>query len=707
MQKNKETNKEPYWDQFSKKIFHTGREFDPRRVSVQITVIYLLVGALWILLSDKILEMIVYDKQTLIMVSLMKGWIYVLVTGLIILSLIYSPLKKIKADEQRMMESYQELTATYEELEAAHEEITASEEELRQQFDSLMESQKQLAESEERHRLISEATNDGIWDEQDDQRYFSDRWLDITGYTREDLERIGDWRSLIHPDDYSAVRAVVLEHQQGKTPYYSCEYRLKVKNGQYIWIQARGKALFDGSGHVYRMAGSHTDITKLKEYQQELQHTAYHDLITGLPNRLALYTQNTGLFSSCPDGGFALLFIDVDHFKFINDTLGHDFGDQLIKLLSKRLSGLLKENCFLYRLSGDEFIIVAKNVKEQEAAEIFAAHILAGFKEPFRLGENLLHINISIGLSLYPEHGRDINELLRCADIAMYRAKEAGRNRHVIYAQTMNEIVAEHVLIEKHLRTALENDEFELHYQPQLDIKDDRITGLEALLRWDSRELGSVSPLKFIRIAEETHLIMPLGAWVLNKACAFIRKIHLQGRIDITLSVNISMLQLLQNDFVDLVLGVLKFYNLDPQCLELEITESVLMESYEAIEGKLKLLCSKGVKIALDDFGKGYSSLSYLKQLPIATLKIDKSFIDSISSESGNKSLTGQIVMMGRSMGLNVVAEGVETREQINYLIKHKCHKIQGYLFSKPLPAKEAEELVASGAGLKGMEYGG
>lgn len=697
----KEKKHNPFWDQFSSGQLHIGKEFDPIRVALRTSVIYVLIGALWILLSDKVLEKLVQDKNTLTLISMVKGWIFVFVSGAVIFGLVFSALRRIHGDQTRILQGYEELAVTYEELEAAHEEQTSAEEELRQQFDTLQESQRQLAESEERYRLISEAAIDGIWDEQKDKRYFSDRWFEITGYTREDLERIGDWKSLIHPDDYEAANAIMVEHQQLKTSHYCCEYRLKGKNGQYIWIQARGKALFDKTGNICRMAGSHSDITKLKEYQQELYHIAYHDLLTGLPNRPALYKDNETLISTNSDSVFALLFIDADNFKFINDTMGHDFGDQLIKLLGRRLEDLLKEHCSLYRLGGDEFIIVVKNVKVPEEVEAFAAHVLAGFKEPFKVGESGRHINISIGVSVYPEHGRDTNELLRCADIAMYRAKEAGRNRHMVYTQPMNEIVADRVRIEEHLRTALESDEFELFYQPQLDIKENRITGFEALLRWNWRELGFVSPLKFIKIAEETHLIMPLGAWVLKKACAFIKKLHMQGRTDLVVSVNISILQLLQNDFVDSVLDVLELYDLSPQCLELEITESILMESYETIEGNLNLLFGKGIKIALDDFGKGYSSLSYLKQLPITTLKIDKSFIDSISSESENKSLTGQIVMMGRSMGLSVVAEGVETHEQLNYLIGNKCHKIQGYLFSEPLPEMEAENLAVNESGMQ------
>ncbi len=697
----KEEIKAHFWEQFSRKLIHISKEFNPIKVSLRIAGIYVFSGVLWILLSDKVLEGMVQDKYILTVISMVKGWIFVFVTGVVIFGLVYFALRRIHEDELRIVQSYKEITATYEELEAAHEELTATEEELRLQFETLLESQKQLSKSEERYRLISEATKDGIWDEHENKRYFSDRWFEITGYTREDLERIGDWKSLIYPDDYEAANAIMVEHQQMKTQHYCCEYRLKGKDGQYIWIQARGKALFDETGNVCNMAGSHSDITKLKKYQQELHYIAYHDLLTDLPNRAALYVETEKLIRANPDSNFTLLFIDADNFKFINDTMGHDSGDQLIKLMGKRLGYLVKETCSIYRLGGDEFIIVHKNSKKKEDVEVFASHVLSGFKEPFKVGDSVLHINISIGVSVYPENGRDINELLRCADIAMYRAKEAGRNRHMVYEQPMNEIITERALIEKYLHTALENDEFKLVYQPQFGIKENMVTGFEALLRWNSQELGLVSPLKFIKVAEETHLIISLGKWVLWKACAFIKKLHTQGHTDLSISVNISILQLLQNDFVDSVLDVLEVYDLNPECLELEITESILMESYETIEGSLKLLCDKGVKISLDDFGKGYSSLSYLKELPITTLKIDKSFVDSISSESGNKSLTGQIVEMGRSMDLSVVAEGVETQEQLKYLICHECDKIQGYLFSKPLPEIEAEELVVNGTEAK------
>jgi diguanylate cyclase (GGDEF)-like protein/PAS domain S-box-containing protein len=549
-------------------------------------------------------------------------------------------------------------------------------------------------DNEERYRLISESTNDGIWEEVDNNRFFSDRWFEKTGYTREDIQNIGDWKSLIHTEDIGDVLRIVEDHKQLRTPFYACEYRFKLKNGSYIWLLARGKAQFNDEGKVTRMAGSHTDITDIKLYQERLQYLAYNDVLTNLPNRLSLYENATNQFFQNANSKLALLFIDADNFKLYNDTLGHAFGDQLIKQVGERLTSLLKENCFIYRLGGDEFLIILQNLKRKSDAEKFSSDILEGFNKALKIENSILHISISVGISIYPEHGKNIEELMKCADIAMYKAKEEGRNKYVLYDKSMNDDIVDRVNIEKCLRTSLKKNEFELYYQPQLDVENYKITGFEALLRWNSPELGFVSPSRFIKIAEDTHFIIQLGTWILRNACAFLKRLHEQGYNELTISVNISIIQLLQKDFVNIVMDALNINLLDTKYLELEITETVLIESYESIKEKLKDLREKGVLVALDDFGIGYSSLSYLKQLPISTLKIDKSFVDHISSEEKNKGLTGQIISIGKTMGLCVVAEGVETKEQLECLIKYRCTKFQGYYFSKALPEEEVFNLL-------------
>lgn len=538
------TKKENLLERLTKRITNIYAEFNPLKVSFKIAGIYLILGCLWILLSDKIADSLIKNKELFTLVSMIKGWVYVLTSAALIFILIYYSLIRAKKIEQELQESYQELTATHEDLEAS---------------------------------------------------------------------------------------------------------------------------------------------------QEKLRYLAYHDLLTGLPNKLSLLERTKGGIFTTDKNSAALLFIDVDNFKNINDTMGHAIGDQFIVKVSERLTSLLNEGCSLYRLGGDEFIITIENIKTSEDAENLAANIHEGFKEEFEVLSSLLHISLSIGIGLYPEHGKTIEELLKYADIAMYSAKETGKNRYAVYNQFMNEVFTERVNIEKCLHSSLIKNEFEIYYQPQLNLETNEIAGFEALLRWNSPELGSVSPLKFIKVAEDIKLIIPLGAWVLRNSCAFLKKFHENGFKDLTVSINISILQLLQTDFNDLVIDSLKFFDLKPQHLELEITETILIESYEAVREKLESLSEYGIKIALDDFGKGYSSLSYLKQLPISTLKIDKSFIDNISTEE--EILTKYIVTIGRSMGLCVIAEGVEKQEQLDYLNKHGCHKIQGYLHSKPLPENEIFKL--------------
>ena len=430
--------------------------------------------------------------------------------------------------------------------------------------------------------------------------------------------------------------------------------------------------------------------------ENKLAYIAYHDMLTGLPNRTSLLENADKYFPPHQDKINALLFIDIDNFKNINDSIGHVCADQLICKVSDRLTSLLKKDCYLYKSSGDEFIVVLHNICEKDDAEVFAAHILAGFKEKFIISGCTLHVSLSIGIAMHHCQGDDVEELLKFADNAMYQAKGLGGNNYVVYDNLMKETFSERLIIEKHLNTAPDKNEFELYYQPQLDLKENKIRGFEALLRWKSPELGFVPPLSFIKIAEETHLIIPLGFWVMRCACAFLKDLHSKGYKNLTISINISMLQIHQNDFINLVMDTPEFYGLEPCSVELEITETVLMESYDLIGPKLESLKENGVRIALDDFGQGYSSFSNLRQLPISTIKIDKSFIDDIIDSEEN-SLAEHIVRMGRRMGMCVVAEGVENKEQLQYLKRHECDLIQGYLFSRPVPRDEAMKLIEAG----------
>jgi len=433
---------------------------------------------------------------------------------------------------------------------------------------------------------------------------------------------------------------------------------------------------------------------QLIENEKKMHYLAYNDTLTGLPNKLSLL-ENASINSLCPKKNkAAIFFVDMDNFKYVNDTMGHAFGDKFIAKVGEKLSSLLNEECSIYRIGGDEFVIILKDIKSNDDAVSFAEYILNGFVDGLEVDGILMSTTLSIGIAIYPEHGESIIELLKCADIAMYRSKSQGKNGYVMYDKCMDKALNERIIIEKHLRSALAKSEFVLYYQPQLDLKIKKIIGLEALLRWKSPELGLLSPMKFIGIAEDTRLIIPLGTWVLRTSCEFLKSLHQKGFENLSISVNISILQLLQSDFVNIVRHVLETCDLKPEHLELEITETMLMESFERIRPKLCELKELGVGIALDDFGKGYSSLSYLSQLPITTLKIDKSFIVDIPTDDESKVLIGQIIALGRKLGMCVVAEGVETKEQLQYLVKNQCDKIQGYIFSKPLPENEIIKLL-------------
>ncbi|WP_373231109.1 putative bifunctional diguanylate cyclase/phosphodiesterase [Cohnella sp.] len=433
----------------------------------------------------------------------------------------------------------------------------------------------------------------------------------------------------------------------------------------------------------------HNQYIELHDNREKLRQVAFRDQLTGLPNRLALYENLTMLKDA------SLLYVDLDDFKYINDTLGHAFGDRLIGVISERLTEGLQSGEQLYRLGGDEWVLVCREPAErlqkrgEELLQLFEKHYLAG--------EHRMHLTVSVGIARFPAHGRTLEELLINADIALYEVKKQGKNSFTMYNPSLRVPVQHRANMERLLRNAVDNGEFELYYQPQINLESGKVAGVEALIRWNSPELGRVQPDQFIRIAEETQLIIPIGEWVLRKACEFIRSIHEKEGSEQTVSVNVSVVQLVGHRFVERVLEIFKETGVNPSCVELEVTESMVIESLDRIGDKLSRLKEVGISIALDDFGRGFSSLTHLMKLPISTLKIDKSFIDQVPEAREDQPLTGLIIQLAKAMGIKVVAEGVESYAQLEYLKKHGCDCIQGYLFSKPIPALEAKEWIKTG----------
>lgn len=420
----------------------------------------------------------------------------------------------------------------------------------------------------------------------------------------------------------------------------------------------------------------------LEVSNNKLLRLTQHDTLTGLYNRHYLY-HVLDVILKVNQIPCALYFLDLDNFKYVNDTLGHTLGDTLLKDISERMNGIIHDGIHLVRLGGDEFVFFYENISDRTEIEKFALKILSIFESPFRIEDNNLMISGSLGIAMAPVNGRTMEVLLKNADMAMYYAKNKGKKGYYFFDTSLDDIMRERVGIERKFATALENSEFFVVYQPQICPEHESICGFEALARWKT-EGELISPLKFIKIAEETGFIIPLGEWILRKACSEIASLNKESRKEYFISVNVSVIQLLQSDFTDKVIQIIEETGINPGQLILEVTESVFMESSEQIKKHLENLRAMTIGIALDDFGTGYSSLAYLKDFPISTLKVDKLFIDSITTEEVDN-ITDTIIQMGHNMNMKVVAEGVEAEKQVLYLKKNQCDLIQGFFYAKPM----------------------
>jgi diguanylate cyclase (GGDEF)-like protein len=455
----------------------------------------------------------------------------------------------------------------------------------------------------------------------------------------------------------------------------------------------------DEHGRIANYVGIQNDISERMHYEEQLAHQAKHDALTDLPNRSLLEDRLRQVLNHAhrQKWKMAVVFVDLDHFKFINDSLGHELGDRLLVTVANRLKDCLREVDTVARQGGDEFVLILSDIQDDQAITQTLQRIIAAVAEPVSLGNRNLVVTCSVGVSIYPEDGQDSQTLLKSADIAMYRAKEQGRNCFQFYTAELNARVTERLTLESALRRALEQGEFLLHFQPQVDLRSGRITGVEALCRWLHPEIGMIAPSRFIPLAEDTGLIVQLGEWVLTAACVQV-KVWLDAGLPIpSVAVNISAVQFRQGNIVQTVKRVLESTGLAPQYLELEITESLAMHQAEqviTIMAELKVL---GVQISLDDFGTGYSSLSYLKRFPLDKLKIDQSFISDVATDLGDAAIVRSVILLAHSLGLVVIAEGVETAEQLAYLCGQQCDQIQGYLFSRPIPADDLEEMLRLG----------
>jgi diguanylate cyclase (GGDEF)-like protein/PAS domain S-box-containing protein len=564
-----------------------------------------------------------------------------------------------------------------------------------------------LRESQERFSLAAQGANDGLWDWnlESNQIYFSARWKNMLGYAEHEIgSNPDDWFNIIHPEDLEPFRMQLARHLAGQSGHLEVEHRMLHKNGSYVWVLCRGLAVRTSGASrsasasaASRVAGSMSDITSRKQAEAQLVHDALHDGLTGLPNRALLLDRlGRAIGHANRRGGylFAVFFMDLDSFKLVNDSFGHDVGDKLLQAVANMLAVKVRNADTVARLGGDEFVLLLDDLQSTTEALRVAERVLEGLSQPFTVGGYTLYTSGSIGVVMGGMGYGKPEDLLRDADIAMYRAKSLGKARYVVFNNSMRKEVMTRLETERDLRRALEQEEFVLHYQPIVSLTDGRITGFEALIRWQHPTRGLLLPADFIPIAEETGIIRGIGRWVLRRACWQLR--HWQHNFPedppLTINVNVSARQFETDDIVDEIENALDETGLQPFCLRLEITESTILEQSEFAMWVLNRLREKGVQIHVDDFGTGYSALSYLHNFPISSIKIDKSFTQRIGT--GHTEIINTILAMARELGINAIAEGVETEEQLSRLKDLHCPLGQGFYISYPQdPAGIEDEL--------------
>lgn len=551
-------------------------------------------------------------------------------------------------------------------------------------------AQRELEQREQRFRTIVEKSWSGVVLLDGDFRFSfaGSSTSHIIGY--EDHEMIG--RSLfdfVHPRDVAEARRVFADVLLSPNHEAHGELRFRHKNGQWIWLEGFSQNLLHEPS-VGAIVLNYRDVSQRKETEKQLEYRAYYDSLTGLPNRLLFRDRLVHSLAHAKRNrvGVAVMYLDIDHFKLVNDALGHSFGDRLLADIARRLQTALRASDTISRIGGDEFSILLPEVVTTEAVAGVARKILDSLAQAFHVDGHDIFVTASVGISCFPSDGDDAETLLKCADAAMYRAKELGRNQAQLFTASMNERYVRRLALEQHLHHAIERGQLELYYQPVFDRARRRFVSVEALLRWRDPVRGIVAPAEFVGLAEETGMIIPIGAWALRTACKQLREWHAQGLM-LQMAVNISAVQLQQRDFSDVVRSAIAESGIPPESLQLEITESAAMQNFELSLETMRELRSMQVGIAVDDFGTGQSSLIYLKHFPIDTVKIDKEFLREVTSDDTAAAIVSYIINLAHTLQLKVVAEGVETEEQYTFLRHYACDMMQGYLFARPLPVSE------------------
>lgn len=566
-------------------------------------------------------------------------------------------------------------------------------------------AEEQLRESEEQYERAVRGSKDVLWDWDlvTNTLYLSPRWDDlIGGAERAPGNSPEEWLGRVQQGDLEDLKVQIAAHLQGVSPHLEHEHRVNTKHGRHRWVLCRGTAVRDETGKATRFAGSMTDITGRKQMEARLEHDALHDGLTGLPNRTfftEMVQRAIGRAGRDHAKAYAVLFVDIDRLKVVNDGMGHKSGDRLLNITARRLEACVRPGDIVARLGGDEFTILLDEVSDLGFAKTVASRIVKTLQQPCTISGHEVGSSASVGIAMSsPEYDRP-EQIIRDADLAMYRAKQRGKARYEVFNRTMHQQAVSALQLETDLRLALDREEFAIRYQPIVALDSGSVIGLEALVRWEHPKRGTVYPSDFITVAEEIGLIIPLGRWILREACGRLHEWQQRFKTDAPLyvSVNVSPRQLDESGFVDDLTNIVRDAGLRPADLQIELTEGILLESEERRSMNIRRLMDAGIRVQIDDFGTGYSALSQLQHFSFdTTLKIDRAFVSQLAGPRDNLEIVRAIVAMARTLGMSVIAEGVETEDQRRQLQELHCEQGQGYLFSHALDREGVEELLAA-----------